>query len=136
MRFMMMIKSDERAEAGQLPSPELLMAMGKYNDELVKAGVLVGAEGLHPSMSGTRLKLAGGKRNRTDGPFAEAKEVIAGYWIIDVASKDEAIAWAKRVPFEADVEGYVSGARAEIEIRRLNELDDFPPDEHEDDSGW
>jgi hypothetical protein len=136
MRFMMMIKSDERAEAGQLPSPELLMAMGKYNDELVKAGVLVGAEGLHPSMSGTRLKLAGGKRNRTDGPFAEAKEVIAGYWIIDVASKDEAIAWAKRVPFEADVEGYVSGARAEIEIRRLNELDDFPVNEDEVESGW
>jgi hypothetical protein len=110
--------------------------MGKYNDELVKAGALVGAEGLHPSKQGARLKLAGGKRIRTDGPFAEAKEVIAGYWIIDVASKDEAIAWAKRVPFEADVEGCASGARAEIEIRQMNDLDDFPLDEHEEDSGW
>ena len=136
MRFMMIIKSDERAEAGQLPSAELMTAMGNYNDELVKAGALVGAEGLHPSKSGARLKLSGGKRTRTDGPFAEAKEVIAGYWIIDVASKDEAIAWAKRVPFEADVEGCASGARAEIEIRRLSELDDFPADENEQGSGW
>jgi hypothetical protein len=78
MRFMMIIKSDERAEAGQLPSPELLMAMGKYNEELIEAGALVGAEGLHPSKLGARLKLSGGKRVRTDGPFAEAKEVIAG----------------------------------------------------------
>ena len=136
MRFMMIIKSDERAESGQLPSAELMTAMGNYNDELVKAGALVGAEGLHPSTSGARLKLAGGKRSRTDGPFAEAKEVIAGYWIIDVASKDEAIAWAKRVPFEADQAGAARGARAEIEIRRLNELDDFPVNEEEVESGW
>jgi hypothetical protein len=110
--------------------------MGKYNDELIKAGALVGAEGLHPSKLGARLKVVGGKRTRTDGPFAEAKEVIAGYWIIDVASKDEAIAWAKRVPLEADQEGLASGARAEIEIRRLSELDDFPADEGEVESDW
>ena len=136
MRFMMIIKSDERAEAGQLPSAELLTAMGKYNEELIEAGTLVGAEGLHPSKLGARLKLSGGKRIRTDGPFAEAKEVIAGYWIIDVASKDEAIAWAKRIPFEADVEGCASGARAEIEIRKMTDLDDFPADENEPESGW
>jgi len=136
MRFMMIIKSDERAETGQLPSAELLMAMGKYNEELIEAGALVGAEGLHPSKMGARLKLSGGKRVRTDGPFAEAKEVIAGYWIIDVASKDEAITWAKRIPFEADVEGCASGARAEIEIRKMTDLDDFPADENEPESGW
>ena len=134
MRYMMMIKSDERAEAGQLPGLDIVEAMGKYNAELIKAGAFVTAEGLHPSKKGARLMLHNGKRFRTDGPFAEAKEVIAGYWIIDVASKDEALEWARKIPFEADAEGMRSGATAEVEVRRVFRLDDFPVNEEE--SGW
>ncbi len=120
MRFMLMVKGD--SEPGVMPSEELLAAMGKYNEELMKAGVLLDGSGLHPSAEGTRVRFAGGRRTVIDGPFTEAKELVAGYWIIQVKSKEEAIEWAKRVPFEA---GGEYGEESEIEIRQLFELDDF-----------
>jgi hypothetical protein len=120
MRFMMMVKGD--SEPGQLPSEELLAAMGRYNEELAKAGVLLDGTGLHPSAEGARVKFSGGRRTVVDGPFAESKELVAGYWIIQAKSKEEAIEWAKRVPFEA---GGEYGPDAEIEIRQLFELDEF-----------
>lgn len=134
MRYMMLIKSDEWAEADQMPGPELIEAMEQYNGELVKAGAFVSAEGLHSSKKGARLMLHNGKRFRTDGPFAEAKEIVAGYWIIDVASKAEALDWAMRIPFEADTEANRSGEAGEVEVRRVFRLDDFPVKEEE--SGW
>jgi hypothetical protein len=124
MRFMMIVKASKESEAGKMPSEELLTAMGKYNEELMKAGVLVDLTGLHPSSKGARIKFHGWKRVVTDGPFAETKELIAGYWIIQVKSLEEAIAWAKRAP---DPHG--EGREAEIEIRQLFELDDFQPSE-------
>jgi hypothetical protein len=120
MRFMMMVKGDPKP--GQMPSEELLAAMGKYNEDLAKAGVLLDLSGLHPSANGARVKFAGGKRTVIDGPFTEAKELVAGYWIIDVKSKEEAIEWAKRVPFEA---GGEYGEESEIEIRQVFELEEF-----------
>ncbi len=120
MRFMLMVKGD--SEPGVTPSEELLAAMGKYNEELMKAGVLLDGSGLHPSAEGARVRFAGGKRTVIDGPFTETKELVAGYWLIQVKSKDEAIEWAKRVPFEA---GGEYGEEAEIEIRQLFELEDF-----------
>jgi hypothetical protein len=120
MRVMMIIKGDP--EPGQLPSEEILAAMGKYNEELAKAGVLLDLAGLHPSAEGARVKYSGGKRTVVDGPFTESKELIAGYWIIQVKSMQEAIEWAKRVPFESGDEYAPEG---EIEIRRLFELDEF-----------
>jgi hypothetical protein len=120
MRFMMMVKGD--SEPGQMPSEELLAAMGRYNEELAKAGVLLDGTGLHPSAEGVRVKFSGGRRTVVDGPFAESKELVAGYWIIQAKSKEEAIEWAKRVPFEA---GGEYGPDAEIEIRQLFELDEF-----------
>jgi hypothetical protein len=117
---MMFIKGDP--EPGQLPSEELLAAMGKYNEELAKAGVLLDLNGLHPSADGARVKFAEGNRTVIDGPFAESKELVAGYWIIQAKSKDEAIEWAKRVPFEA---GGEFGQEGEIEIRRIFELEEF-----------
>jgi hypothetical protein len=120
MRFMMMVKGDSKP--GVLPSEEMLAAMAKYNEELMKAGVLLDLSGLRPSAEGVRIKFAGGKRTVIDGPFAESKELIAGYWIIDVKSKEEAIEWAKRVPFTG---GGEFGDMAEIEIRPFFELDDF-----------
>jgi hypothetical protein len=120
MRVLMMIKGD--SEPGQLPSEELLAEMGKYNEELTKAGVLLDLNGLHPSATGARVKFAGGKRTVIDGPFAEGKELVAGYWILQVKSMDEAIEWAKRVPFEA---GGEYGDEGEIEIRQIFELEEF-----------
>ncbi|HEX9410163.1 MAG TPA: YciI family protein [Actinomycetota bacterium] len=120
MRFMMMVKGD--SEPGVLPSEEMLAAMAKYNEELMKAGVLLDLSGLRPSAEGVRVKFSGGKRTVIDGPFAESKELLAGYWIIDVKSKAEAIEWAKRVPFTG---GGELGDQAEIEIRPFFELDDF-----------
>ena len=117
-RFLMLVKGDPKP--GQLPSEEMLAAMGKYNDELAKAGVLLDLSGLHPSSEGVRVQFSGGKRTVTDGPFAEAKELIAGFAIIEVNSKDEAIEWATRF---ANVIGDV-----EIEIRQVVELSDFPPE--------
>lgn len=118
MRFMILIKSDEKIEAGVLPSEELFAAMGKYNEELVKAGVLLAGEGLHPSSKGARVRFSGGKTTVIDGPFTEAKELIAGFWLIQVKSKEEAIEWVKRVPNPEDQEG-------EIEIRQVFEVEDL-----------
>jgi hypothetical protein len=119
MRFMMMVKGDP--PAGAVPSEEILAAMGKYNEELMKAGVLLDLSGLKPSAEGARVKVSGGKRTVIDGPFAESKELLAGYWIIDVKSKEEAVEWAKRVPF---IPGEF-GDEAVIELRPIFELDDF-----------
>ncbi|HLJ18273.1 MAG TPA: YciI family protein [Bryobacteraceae bacterium] len=124
MRFMMIVKASKDCEAGKMPSEELLAAMGKYNEELIKAGALLDLSGLHPSSKGARIKFSGGKRTVIDGPFAETKELIAGYWIIQVNSKEEAIEWAKRVPAP-----HGEHEEGEIEIRQLFELEDFGPSE-------
>ena len=118
MRFMMLVKADQDSEAGVLPSRELVAEMGKYNEELVKAGVMLAGEGLHASSKGARIKYSKDQRTVTDGPFTEAKELIAGFWLIQVASKEEAIEWASRVPFED----------GEVEIRQVFEESDFPPE--------
>ena len=117
MRFMILVKADKDAEAGVLPDQELLTAMGKYNEELAQAGVLLAAEGLHPSAKGARVRFSGGQRTVIDGPFVETKELIAGFWLWQVQSKEEAIAWVKRCPME----------EAEIEIRQVFEAEDFGP---------
>jgi hypothetical protein len=122
MRFMMIVKASKHSEAGKMPSEELLTAMGKFNEELMKAGALVDLSGLQPSSKGARIKISGGKRIVTDGPFAETKELIAGYWIIQVKSKEEAIEWAKRVPAP-----HGEGQESEIEIRQVFEMEDFAP---------
>jgi hypothetical protein len=124
MRFMMIVKASEDSEAGKMPGEELLAAMQKYNEELMKAGVLVDLTGLHPSSRGARIKFQGWKRTVIDGPFAETKELIAGYWIIQVNSLEEAIDWAKRAP---DPHG--EGQEGEIEIRQIFELEEFLPSE-------
>ncbi len=120
MRFMILVKADQNSEAGVLPSQELLTEMGKFNEELVKAGVLLAGEGLQPSSRGARVRFSGKKRTVIDGPFAETKELVAGFWLIQVKSLDEAIEWVKRVPFPNDSE-------AEIEIRQVFEAEDFGP---------
>jgi hypothetical protein len=112
---MVIVKADERTEAGVLPTEAELAAMAKFNEELVNAGVLLTAEGLQASSKGTRVRYAGATRTVIDGPFSEAKELIAGFWLIQVRSKQEAIEWAKRAPFED----------GEVEIRQVFELDDF-----------
>ncbi len=117
MRFLMIVKANKDSEAGCMPSEELLAAMTKYNEELAKAGALLDLSGLQPSSKGARVRFSGGRRTVTDGPFAETKELIAGYWLIQVKSKEEAVEWAKRVPFE----------EGEIEVRQLFELEDFAP---------
>ena len=124
MRVMLMIKGDP--EPGAMPSDELLAAMEKYNDELREAGVLIDLAGLHPSGEGKRVKFSDGNRTVIDGPFGESKEPIAGYWILDVKSMDEAADWAKRVPFEALARIYPGeyGAEGEVEIRQVFELED------------
>lgn len=117
MRFMVIVKANQATEAGVMPSEQVLAAMGKYNEELVKAGVMLAGEGLHPSSKGVRVSFgADGKRTVVDGPFAEAKELIAGFWLWQVRSREEAIEWIKRAPFE---EGDV------IEIRQVFEAEDF-----------
>src|SRR5438445_6101114 len=124
MRFMMIIKADKNSEAGVLPSKELVAAMDEFNQEMVKAGVMLAAEGLHPSSRGARITFhGGGKRTVTDGPFTEAKELIAGFWLIQVKSKEEAIEWASRCP---DVLG--PGETAQNEMRKVYEPPDFPAD--------
>jgi hypothetical protein len=122
MRFMMIVKASQESEAGIMPDEQLLAAMGKYNEELMKAGVLLDLAGLHPSSKGARVKFSGGKRTVIDGPFAETRELIAGYWLIQVKSRDEAIEWAKRVPAP-----HGEGAEGQIEIRQVFELEDFRP---------
>lgn len=122
MRFMMIVKSSAGCEAGQMPSEELLDAMGKYNKELMQAGVLVDLSGLQPTSKGARVKFSGGKTTVIDGAFAETKELMGGYWIIDVKSKAEAIEWAKRVPAP-----HGEGQEGEIEVRQFYEFTDFLP---------
>jgi hypothetical protein len=121
MRVMMMVKGDQ--EPGELPSEELLAAMGMYNEELTKAGVLLDLSGLHPSAEGVRLRFSAGKTTVVDGPFAEPKEIVAGYWILQVKSMEEAVEWAKRVPVEAAEHEY--GQESQIEIRQIFELEEF-----------
>jgi hypothetical protein len=118
MRFMVLVKADKDSEAGKLPSTELLAAMGQYNEELVKAGIMLAGEGLHPSSKGARVRFSGEKTTVIDGPFAEAKELIAGYWLWQCKSLDEAIEWVKRCPNPTGVE-------SEIEIRQVFEAEDF-----------
>ncbi len=118
MRVMVLIKATKETEAGVLPDEKLLTEMGNYNEELVKAGVMLAGEGLQPSSKGARVKFSGGKRTVTDGPFTETKELIAGFWLWQVRSLEEAIEWVKRCPNP-------TGAEAEIEIRQLFEAEDF-----------
>ena len=119
MRFMILIKADKSSEAGIMPGEKLLTDMGKFNEELVKAGIMLAGEGLHPSSKGSRVKFSGDKRIVTDGPFAETKELIAGFWLWQVKSKEEAIEWVKRIP------NPMPGTEPEIEIRQVFEADDF-----------
>lgn len=123
MRFMMLLKADARTERGELPSREALETMGKYNEQLVKAGVLLDGAGLQPSSRGAKVTFRNGKPSVTDGPFAETKELLAGYWMIDVKSKDEAIEWAKKAPV-AQLPS--DGRDPEIELRQMFEISDFP----------
>ena len=116
MRVMVIVKTCKESEAGVLPSPELLAKMGKYNEELQKAGILLAMEGLRSSAKGKRVKFGDGKRTVTDGPFAETKELIGGFWLWKVKSMDEAVDWLKRAPFDGG---------AEVEIRQLHEMEDF-----------
>jgi hypothetical protein len=118
---MMMVKGDQ--EPGELPSEELLAAMGKYNEDLTKAGVLLDLAGLHPSAEGVRVKFSGGETTVVHGPFTEARQTVAGYWILVVKSMDEAVEWAKRVPVEAAE--HETGQESEIEIRQIFELEEF-----------
>src|SRR3954452_13616238 len=118
MKFMVMVKATQDSEAGKMPSQALLAAMGKFNEELVKAGIMLAGEGLHPSSKGARVRFSGSKRTVVDGPFAETKELVAGYWLWQVKSREEAIEWVKRCPnpMEGD---------SEIEIRQVFEAEDF-----------
>jgi hypothetical protein len=118
MRFMIMIKATAETEAGEMPSEQLLTEMGNFNEQLVKAGIMLGGEGLHPTRKGARVRFSGDKRSVVDGPFAESKELIAGYWLWQCKSIDEAIEWVKRCPNP-------TGAESEIEIRQVFEMDDF-----------
>ena len=116
MRVMVLVKADEESEAGVMPSTDLLEAMGNYNEELVKAGVMVAGEGLHPSSKGVRVRFSGEERSVIDGPFAETKELLAGFWLWEVRDLDEAIEWIKRAPFDGGTE---------IELRPVFEAEDF-----------
>ena len=118
MRFMLLVKANRDTEAGVMPSEQLLADMGKYNEEMAKAGVMLAGEGLHPSSKGARVLFKGAQRTVVDGPFAETKELVAGYWLIDVASKQEAIEWVTRGPNP-------TGDESQIEIRQVFEADDF-----------
>ena len=118
MRFIVMVKATKDSEKGVMPSEQLLAEMGRFNEELVKAGVMLAGEGLHPSSKGARVRFSGSKRTVIDGPFAETKELVAGYWLWQVKSKEEAIEWVKRCPNPMNVE-------SDIEIRQIFEADDF-----------
>ncbi len=121
MRFMIIVKATKDSEAGVMPSKQLLTEMGKFNEELVKAGVMLAGEGLHPTSKGARVRFSGAKRTVIDGPFAETKELIAGFWLWQVKSKEEAIEWVKRCPNPHNEE-------TEIEIRQVFEAEDFGPE--------
>ena len=116
MRFMVLVPGSAESEAGEMPSTEALEAMTKYNEELVKAGVMLAGDGLHPTAKGAKVRFEGGKRTVIDGPFTEARELVAGYWVWECASRDEAIEWLKRAPFDGGVE---------VELRQIFEPDDF-----------
>ena len=116
MRFMVIVKANKDSEAGVMPSEQMLTEMGKYNEELVKAGIVLGMEGLHASAKGARVRFEGKQRTVVDGPFAETKELVAGFWLWQVRSKEEALEWLKRAPFDDGTE---------IELRQVFELDDF-----------
>ena len=116
MRFLVIVKASQDSEAGVMPSTELLTAMGKFNEEMAKAGVMLAGEGLHPSSKGTRIKYSAGDRTVTEGPFGATSELVAGFWLIQVGSRDEAIEWMKRAPFDGG---------AEIEIRQVFDAEDF-----------
>ncbi|KAF1717898.1 dehydrogenase [Pseudoxanthomonas yeongjuensis] len=118
MRFMVMVKASAESEAGVMPSEQLLTEMGKFNEELVRAGVMLAGEGLHPSSKGARVRFSGGKRTVIDGPFPETKELVAGFWLLQLKSKEEAIEWVKRCPNPMQGE-------SEIEIRQVFEAEDF-----------
>jgi hypothetical protein len=118
MRFMVMVKATKESEAGELPDEKLLAAMGKYNEDLVKAGVMLAGEGLHPSSKGARIRFSGSKRTVIDGPFTETKELVAGFWLFQVKSLEEAIEWVKRCPNPMNSD-------SEIEIRQVFESEDF-----------
>ncbi|MEO8201630.1 MAG: YciI family protein [Gemmatimonadota bacterium] len=122
MRFMILVKANQQSEAGALPSEQDLTEMGKYNEELVKAGVLLAGEGLHPSSKGARVRFSGANRTVIDGPFSETNELVAGFWLWQVKSKEEAIEWVKRCP------NPMPGTDAEIEIRQVFEASDFGPE--------
>ena len=120
MRFMMIVKANPDSEAGVMPPREAMEEMGRYNDELIKAGVMLAGDGLHPSSKGFKIRFSeGGKTKVVDGPFTESKELIAGFWIIQVKTREEAVEWARRVPF---------GPGDELEVRQVFELEDFPSD--------
>jgi hypothetical protein len=121
MRVMVIIKANEDSEAGVMPSEKLLAEMGKFNEELVTAGLMLDGEGLHPTSKGKRVKFSGGKRIVTDGPFAETRELVSGYWIWKVKSMDEAIEWVKRIPFDDET----SQSDTEVEVRPIFEAEDF-----------
>lgn len=119
MRFIVVVKADKNSEAGVMPTKEMLTQMGKYNEELVKAGIMLAGEGLQPSSKGVRIKFSGDRRTVTEGPFPETNQLIAGFWLWQVKSKEEAIEWLKRAPFDGGTE---------IELRQIFELDDFGPE--------
>ena len=121
MRFMVIIKATKESEEGAPPDPQLLLDMGKFNEELIMAGVVLAMDGLHPSSKGARVKFSGKSRTVVDGPFTEAKELIAGFWIWQVKSLDEAVEWVKRSPFSS------RAGECEVEIRQLFEMEDFAP---------
>jgi hypothetical protein len=116
MRFMVIVKADQNSEAGVMPSTELLTAMGQFNEDMVKAGVLLAGEGLHPSSKGARIKYSGKERTVTPGPFSATGDLVSGFWLIQVKSRDEAIEWMKRAPFDGG---------AEVELRQVFESEDF-----------
>jgi hypothetical protein len=126
MRYIAMVKSDEQSEAGVMPDEKLLSAMGKYNEQLIKAGLMLGGDGLHASAKGARVKVRGKKFSVFDGPFSESKELVGGYWLLQARSKDEVVDWMKKVPFRD----------GEIEIRQLYDVDDFPKDPTEQAGNW
>ena len=117
MRFMILVKASDESEAGVLPTADELAEMGRYNEELVRAGVMLAGEGLHPTSNGVRVRFSGSGRTVVDGPFAESKELVAGFWIIQVRSRDEALEWVKRIPFRT----------GEVEVRQVFEAEDFAP---------
>ena len=122
MRFMMIVKATADSEAGKMPSAELLQEMGRYNEELVKAGVLLAGEGLHPSANGVRLRWVNGRKTLVDGPFTETKELVAGFWLIQTRTREEAIEWLKKIP------NPMPDAEGEVELRQVFSPEDFGPE--------